>query len=1013
MVSLRSRTPFSLRVLAVSALVACATVPWLRGVESATPRYFQITLEDAMFSPANPDDVRELVLDLEQVGDQWSAIYALSRNYNMAYHKGAVKEGKLNGDKLDLTIGTDITPDKWIAGGQGAYNISLTRSADGTLTGNFTGTYNGVKRSGPARGRIYEPVRARDYAPLAPQEHPRLLLRKRDLPALREKAKTPFGRAAMEQIEKAGTPTALGFLYQMTGDKSWAAKAEQEAEFYLAGKKPENSPFVPMMGSWGRLEHLAMVYDLCYDALSADFKARYRAWLGDFGFRVFFAPESMGSNINWHPISNHSANVYSGLALGALALFDEPSAEPRQPTSPFLEETLPPAKDFVPGEGVPVVPLTPGKSPTEWLQTQPLRTTTPEDPREVFYGIEVVNPRPGTGVKVGDFALTFQKMPEANRSAAAHGGLSVGHFLEAPASAKLKEPLTMAIYTVIEVKEPGEYVFQCPVSRANLAQSSLAGKLLADKQVVKLEKGFYPLMTLVQWRMKWGEIAPILTVATPEDATAWKAAAEQLRAQHGTRMEGFAAVLQNWKRSSGGDPMFGRLLRLARFTSTLHCADAVGRGGFQGETSHYHIDASFGHAQLWPIYRRVMGYDLTPDGEYADYLPRKIVGGPQDITGAAAIGDRFFHNLFPVIREEWKPELLTAWHKQAKVADPALPVEVLKPDPVAAFINYPLGMKPAVIGTKLPKVWEASGLGYYALRSGWDDDAFIAQIFVKRQILSGWNGENAGTFRLRGLGQEWATGTTDRYRTREQESVVWLPDAELQDGARGRLTHFQSDANTLVLSINLDEVYETEGRYWFSKFGQLRKIVQPGKATDGSVKAVPPASGITGMRAVAFDFSGESGAPCLFALVDRIDGAKDLKRLWLFQPPRLAGEKQDPKAPPAKLAAAEGRGFRITPQGSAPSLLGTFAYPTEVKVNTEPLTWEYVKTVGTGRGETVKKTISCLSVPGFDHFFFVGTVSAGPHPQVRISGTGLGAVITVGKRTIRFDGEKLVLGRSK
>jgi len=398
MVSLRSRTPFSLRVLAVSALVACATVPWLRGVESATPRYFQITLEDAMFSPANPDDVRELVLDLEQVGDQWSAIYALSRNYNMAYHKGAVKEGKLNGDKLDLTIGTDITPDKWIAGGQGAYNISLTRSADGTLTGNFTGTYNGVKRSGPARGRIYEPVRARDYAPLAPQEHPRLLLRKRDLPALREKAKTPFGRAAMEQIEKAGTPTALGFLYQMTGDKSWAAKAEQEAEFYLAGKKPENSPFVPMMGSWGRLEHLAMVYDLCYDALSADFKARYRAWLGDFGFRVFFAPESMGSNINWHPISNHSANVYSGLALGALALFDEPSAEPRQPTSPFLEETLPPAKDFVPGEGVPVVPLTPGKSPTEWLQTEPLRTTTPEDPREVFYGLEVVNPRPGTGV---------------------------------------------------------------------------------------------------------------------------------------------------------------------------------------------------------------------------------------------------------------------------------------------------------------------------------------------------------------------------------------------------------------------------------------------------------------------------------------------------------------------------------------------------------------------------------------------------------------------------------------
>lgn len=42
-------------------------------------------------------------------------------------------------------------------------------------------------------------------------------------------------------------------------------------------------------------------------------------------------------------------------------------------------------------------------------------------------------------------------------------------------------------YTVIEVKEPGQFVVQCPVSRANLAQLALAGKLLADGQVVKLE----------------------------------------------------------------------------------------------------------------------------------------------------------------------------------------------------------------------------------------------------------------------------------------------------------------------------------------------------------------------------------------------------------------------------------------------------------------------------------------------------------------------------------------------
>ena len=32
------------------------------------------------------------------------------------------------------------------------------------------------------------------------------------------------------------------------------------------------------------------------------------------------------------------------------------------------------------------------------------------------------------------------------------------------------------------------------------------------------------------------------------------------------------------------------------------------------------------------------------------------------------------------------------------------------------------------------------------------------------------------------------------------------------------------------------------------------------------------------------------------------------------------------------------------------------------------------------------------------------------HPQVNVNGKGLNATVTVGKRTIKFDGEKLILG---
>jgi hypothetical protein len=51
-----------------------------------------------------------------------------------------------------------------------------------------------------------------------------------------------------------------------------------------------------------------------------------------------------------------------------------------------------------------------------------------------------------------------------------------------------------------------------------------------------------------------------------------------------------------------------------------------------------------------------------------------------------------------------------------------------------------------------------------------------------------------------------------------------------------------------------------------------------------------------------------------------------------------------------------------------------------------------------------------VRVAGKDHFFFVATIASGPQPPVQISGAGLGATVTVGKRTVAFDGEKIVLG---
>jgi len=1002
---------FTAKRSALVALLAFAGLSHItpaRAVDPApaTPIYYRIILESALYNTKNgakdPTDIRELVLDLEQTGDAWGAIYAMSRNYNMGTHRGAVKSAKVTPTSITLKIGTDITGDKWVPGGQGEYTINLTRNPDGTLTGNHTGQYLGTPMKGKATGTFYAPQRDKNFAPLAPQEHPRLLFRESDLPALRQKFATPFGQAAKERLEKSGSPTALGLLYQLTGDKSYAKRAETEAEEYLAGRKPPGDPFVPKKPLWAQTEQLALVYDLCYDALSPDFKARYRAWASDLSFKVFFAPEALG-NTNWHVVSNHVANVYSGMTLAGLALFDEPSPAPEAPVAPFLDDTVPPAPaDYKPGKGVPVVPLVPGKSPTQWIHTEPLYKATPDDPREKFYGLEKLNPEIGTKIKVGDFELTFDAQPEKNKSTEDVGGIGVYHLIEAGANARAKDPFTMVAHTVLEVKEPGQYTFINPVSRANLAQASINGKLIAHMQVVKLEKGFYPLTQMVQWRMRWGAIAPFFKTATPEDIAAWEKASAQLKTNFETRVANHAAVIDNWKRSAGGDPAFTRLLRLGRFMSALHCEHAIGKGGFQGEVGGYSVDASSGHAKLWPAYRRVMGYDLTPNNEYPDYLPRKIIGGPQDINGTTRIGGDFFAALFPTVKPEWQPEILQAWHDEEKVTGPADITNVLGDDSVRGFLNYPLDMKPAPIGTKLPRAWEAPGLGYYAFRSGWDKDAFIAQVFIKAQFISGWNGENAGTYRLRGLGQNWASGTDDRVRARQYENVVWLPESDLAESARGKLTHFAATDNTMTLSVNLDEVYERQGRFWSTRYGNLR---MPHLGDD-----TPPASGITGMRALAFDYSGLSGTPCLFVTVDKIDGGTDKdRRVWLFQP----------AMPPAKVKNAstlnqvvqpKDNGFVVKQPGAGASLQGAFAHPASVKVGTEPLTFSYIKTFGKQQGTKIDVNINAITVPGTDHFFFVGTVAPGAQPAIKIDGQGLDAVITVGKRTIKFDGQKIVLG---
>lgn len=324
----------------------------------------------------------------------------------------------------------------------------------------------------------------------------------------------------------------------------------------------------------------------------------------------------------------------------------------------------------------------------------------------------------------------------------------------------------------------------------------------------------------------------------------------------------------------------------------------------------------------------------------------------------------------------------------AGVTDPAAATKLLNGAELGlalAFLNYPLDMKPEPPGQRMPLTWEAPGFGYHCFRNGWDGkDEFISQVFLKARVVGGWNHPNAGTFAIQGLGQEWVIGPIKRIGTREQGPHVLLPDDQINEGACGRLTHRQVlPDGSGILTVDLGDVYSSAkgGRLYDGNLLRIANRFQP--------------SGITGLRALAFDYSGQSGAPLLLALVDKIDGGK--KRVWQWTLPEGA-------IGATKLTE---NGFTID-YGTA-SMNLSFVHPVKsaMRVGADEAP---IGQLGDGH-RSFEGVIPRVQAAGTDHFFAEATFQRGPAPAVKVEGTGLDATVTVGNQRIRFDGTKIVLGQ--
>jgi hypothetical protein len=978
--------------------------------------------------PRGGGNANNLILDLEAENGRWGRAYGLAQSYNNATHEGIVIKGTVAGDEFRLRVDLNIGDDSWVKGGYAGYDLVLKRDAQGNLTGTFDGQFKGLPATGKVTGAVKppRPLLVKDYVPLDPDEHPRVLFRKQDIPALREKLNTPLGQAYFAKASAktlnyyakstlapwAWDPINCGVLYQLTGDTNWADHAKAVIERGLDNSDEYFSDFGAGSGNCGnRIIMAALTLDLCWDAWPAEFRKaltdRLREEMPNLLKHLYCT-----SYANTHPCSNYYGPGYGGPCITALVLWGMKGDEPVKPVDPLTRaRPITPPADFTPGDGVPVVNFVAGKAPDKWLLGGPVLFPLSGDPLGQLGGSG--RARPVAGVTAQSFMMEDGKPKTARLTfdpLAAKFMTTNGVDLVALAG-NTNGPVTAALFAALKVDQE-QVVGLARGQRETMVW--LGGVELNEFEYYQLAPGVYPLVVTHATDAAAGVIAPFL-------AGADHAALKFRRQKHEMELALWRLNHDYWEQSGGRDAKLNHALHLSRQRMYQHYRLGVGDGGFQAETTQAYPEIATRLPLIYAmVYRQLFGRDASAYPDITHLLTRRIMqvvfrdapdtlkrkgnaGGItydgkwtlcQFVNSATGIEQTYmalFEAGYPLTPDAYKPAALWAWNKIRDVnpADPATHANVLQGGGLELFLsfrNYPLDGKAEPPGKVLPLTWQADTLGLNVFRNGWNsDDDFVGQVFLKAAPIKAHNFANAGAFTLLGLGHGWVNGPTGKHASlREFNPCVSLPLDDINPGSCGRLRYRQTwpDGSGTV-TIDLDDIYASKGRNRYDA-NYLRH-------PDADTNVSP----ITGLRAVAFDYSGKSGAPCLFVLVDKITGGKE--RWWHWP---LDG---------AALAATTTAGNTFTINYGDASLKATFITPADPKLDAR--SDEIITGEAKDGKPAVRTANNRIRASSQDHFFVVVTVQRKDAPVVKVEGAGLDAKVTVGNQTVRFDGEKIRLGK--
>jgi hypothetical protein len=980
---------------------------------------------------------KTLWLRVEKADGQWRPeVWGYCRDLNAGDYLGTIAGSSQAGGETELAVRlvVDVHIEKKGQGrsGLGEYKIRF-KSNGSKIEGAWQGTFCGEPGQGKVAGTV-EPVRPRaaGFAPPSAGEHPVLLLRKADLPALRKKLQSPWGQRLAQKLtakdDKSMTRMAVGhgLMYALTGDTKYAETAQQliEADIH-AGKwirTEVHYPYVKVHDAGIVAGEAAIAFDLIHDACTPEFRKNL---VDLFARRAFYL---WGCPANWSDTSNWSAMYRSGTGMCGLALLGETKDFWPKPPEPRIVRVEPDAAlASAPPSGAPIAVLQSGQPVAEWLQTGPLPLGLASDPADALGGL---NARIGAGMKVTANAIVKDKTGVLKAETVTKTfDLSKSGRTDRPGVFKLgggRLGATVFFFTILENPQPGCYMLdQLSGKRQHqwflYPYVFINGQRFRDGDHVYLPQGRFAVLAPVQTghcrsneQILW---ALTFTAVTEQGAQAWLA---QQKADHALEMARWQ-IMQDVARARGGCNPWGLYWAgVGRQWIENWATWAVGSFGWamagEAYTQHaYRAVLPFAHC-----YRNALGTDLVGRPNLRMTLPRYagqtmfradgafLQGyGP----GGSPLGVDNYARGFGLVPDALKPAVLWAWNRTQKLADDGklkgayLTEDFL--DPMSAafmFVNYPDpsgGIAEENPAKALPKVLLDDWKGGFAFRNRWQDgDDVVATIYLNWNFAGGeWFSEETGDFRISGLGVDWAvrgvgwgcTGEKTPVPKQPNQNVLELSEP-VERGAPAFSRFFKASKDgSAILALDLDYVYAN-----VKKKGDGKTLPPLPAHPRTGMADVYFDRGIKGLRGFAADYSGAAGVPALFAVVDKVTGSAGSNGWHLVTDKSL----------PVEIA---GNVFVIRGANGA-TLKGTVLAPASPAITTRAQTFGHEATYnGDHQTRTYDRTI--IDVPAKDFVFVVMTLQQGNGPAVTAQGTGVATRAALGKQTVGFDGEKIVLGQ--